>query len=591
MAEVDPVVVKTRRERYQQRKAALWQVRQGGGFDSHWRDIGDFILPRRTRFWQGDRNRGERRNQNIIDSTGTFTMRTLASGLHAGLTSPARPWMKLTTPDPDLAEFEPVKEWLHLVTQRMLTLFAQANLYNALPIVYGDMGTFATAAMAILPDDKDLFRCYPYPIGSYAIGLDKRGNAATFCRTYELTVSQVVEEFGRNTATRTIDWSVISDATHRAWNKGDYENPVQLTWIVQPNDEFDPSRLRSKYSLPWASCHFEDSAQDRFLRESGFKNFPVMCPRWDVNSPEDTYGENCPGMMMLGDVKQLQIMHRRKGQAIEKQVYPSLVGPTALRTQTTSLLAGNITYVDEGQHIGLRSIHEVNLNLADLTADIRETQYRIQRAGYEDLFLMLANQDQSRPSSQPITAREVDERHEEKLLALGPVLERTNDELLDPMVDRVFDMMQAAGLIPDPPDELDQVKLKVEYVSILSQAQKLVGVIGQDRFLQSTLPLVPVFPEVRHKIRIMQVVDDYGEMLGIDPRLIVPTEEAQQTANQEAQQQQAMAQAQQGQVAAKAMKDASQAKLANGDTALDRIAQGAGSQLSQAAPGQPGQAA
>ena len=40
-----------------------------------------------------------------------------------------------------------------------------------------------------------------------------------------------------------------------------------------------------------------------------------------------------------------------------------------------------------------------------------------------------------------ITAREIEERHEEKLLMLGPVLERLNDELLRPLIDRTFNIM------------------------------------------------------------------------------------------------------------------------------------------------------
>lgn len=111
----------SKRAQLEQLRAMLWTDRSS--FDAHWRDLGDFLLPRRTRFWAGDRNRGDKRNQNIIDSTATFATRTLASGLHAGLTSPARPWFKLTTPDPDLAEFKPVQEWLETVTQRMQVVF------------------------------------------------------------------------------------------------------------------------------------------------------------------------------------------------------------------------------------------------------------------------------------------------------------------------------------------------------------------------------------------------------------------------------------------------------------------------------------
>jgi hypothetical protein len=218
---------------------------------------------------------------------------------------------------------------------------------------------------------------------------------------------------------------------------------------------------------------------------------------------------------------------------------------------------------------GLRSIHDVTLSLADLTADIATVQYRIQRAGYEDLFLMLARSDDMR-GAQPVTAREIDERHEEKLLALGPVLERTNDELLDPIVDRVFQLMSAAGLLPPAPRELEGVDLKVEYISILSQAQKLIGVVGQDRFLQSISVIAQTDPRVLHKINTFKAVDNYQDMLGVDPALVKSDEEAQ--AEMDAQHQAAAGQAgaEQAVNIAKAGKLASETPL-SGDSALNKI--------------------
>lgn len=551
-------------------------------FDSHWKELADFLLPRRSRFWTGDRNRGDKRNQNIINSTGRYSARTLASGLHAGLTSPARPWMKLTTPDPDLADYGPVKEWLHIVTQRMLNVFAQTNLYNVLPIVYGDLGVFGTASMSILEDSKDLFRCYAYPIGSYAFGQDARGLVTTFVREYELTVRQVVTQFGVKPGSTDIDWSNISEWVKDLWRRGNFEESVSILWVVQPNEEADPTKLEAKY-LPWSSCHYEwgssttggmqpsDAAvtEGRLLRESGFRAFPIMGPRWDITA-EDTYGTDCPGMTALGDIRQLQIMERRKGQAIAKMIDPPLVGPSSLRTQKTSLLPGDITYVDvrEGQQ-GLKSIHDVTLRLTDLVMDIRGVEYRIQRAFYEDLFLMLARSDDQR-GMQPPTAREIDERHEEKLIALGPVLERTNDELLDPIVDRVYGLMDRAGLIPDAPDALNGVDLKVEYISILAQAQKLVGVVGQDRFVQSVLAMAPVLPGVLDKVNTNQVIDNYADMLGVDPRIVRTNDEADKIADDRAQQQKGMIAAEQAKNLLPAVAAAGKAPIADG-SALDNL--------------------
>lgn len=562
-----------RRTRYEQLRDALWTERAGGGFDADWKELGDWTMPRRTRFFTNDRNRGGRRNQNIINSTARFSARTLSSGLHAGLTSPARPWMKLTTPDPQLAKFKPVQEWLHLVSEMMLTVFATSNLYNVLPLVYLDMGVFATGGMAMVPDKRDLFRCYSYPLGSYALGLDERSKVSTFVRDYDLTVEQVIEQFGLQPNGRDIDWTNISTATKTLWDAGTRYAPVTVTWIVKKNELARPDRLESKY-LPFTSCHFERGSEEKkFLRESGFRTFPCMTPRWDTTG-EDSYGTDSPGMIALGDVKQLQIMERRKGQAIAKAVDPPLVGPSSLRMQKTSLLPGDITYQDvrDGMQ-GLKPIQEMRLDgLQFLTQDSDRVTYRIQRAFFEDLFLMLAREGEQGGS--PITAREVDERHEEKLLALGPVLERTNDELLDPIIDRAFQMMDTAGMIPPAPPELEGVELKAEYISILAQAQKLISVTGQDRFLQTTLGLVSVYPEVRNKVDINQAVDNYRDYLGVDPRIVRSNEQADALSAAQAKAQQAAADADNAMKAAKAARDASQAPV-TGDSALARVVQSA----------------
>jgi hypothetical protein len=56
--------------------------------------------------------------------------------------------------------------------------------------------------------------------------------------------------------------------------------------------------------------------------------------------------------------------------------------------------------------------------------------------------------------AEPRSAAAVDARREEKLINLGPVLERVYDEALDKIIDRVFGIMWRAGLFPPPPSEI-----------------------------------------------------------------------------------------------------------------------------------------
>jgi hypothetical protein len=567
---------------YEVQRASLLVERSS--FDAHYRELADHFLPIRTRFTTSRRNQGARRSTVLVDSTPRYAVRTLGSGMHAGLTSPARPWMKLTTPDPTLSESPAVKSWLHLVTLRMLTVFLRTNLYTALPTLYADVGVFGTGAMAMLEDQQDLFRCYNYPIGSYAMGINERGLVDTFTREWVMTVGNLVDTFDptHRAEKRSPNWAKFSTTVKQLYDRKAYDQPIDVCWFVGPNRDHEQQSLDYR-RFPIVSVHYErggtaygsDSAlsdRNRVLRESGFNEFPVLCPRWDVTG-EDTYGTDCPGMTALGDVKALQIMDKRMNQAVEKGITPPLTAPTSLRTQKTSLLPGDITYIDvrEGQQ-GVRAIHEIATNLEHMSVLIDKRQYRISKAFYEDLFLMLQTID-ARRGLQPATAREIEERHEEKLLALGPVLERMADELHDPMVDRSYAIMERAGLIPPPPPELEGVELKVEYISIMAQAQKSISLMGLDRFMQTAAAMKEVWPEIGYKVNARQSIDDYGDMTGINPNIIRSDEEADQLMQADAE---AQAQAQQAEQLPKigaGVKALGDTKLAGGGSVLDSVAE------------------
>jgi hypothetical protein len=519
------------RKELEKRRGALKMERDS--FVAHWRDVSDFIMPRRSRFTVTERNRGDRRNRKIIDSTATLAIRNLQAGMMSGLTSPARPWFNLTTPDPDLTEFGPVKNWLSEVTRRMRTVFLKSNVYNALPLLYCDEGLFGTAAMAVLEDDEDVIRAYTYPVGSYCIAQNHRHSVDTFMREWAMTVRQLVDRFGIDS---------VSSTTKNLYNRGEYEVWVNVAHIIFPNPDFDSNALEAKYKR-FSSVYWETGSNEgEVLDNSGFDEFPVMAPRWNLTG-EDVYGFS-PGMDALGDVQQLQAMQRRMIQAVDKMVMPPMVAPTSMQNKKASLLPGDITYVDGPQgQAGFRPVHEVRMPLQELQVLIQETQMRIKKCFYEDLFLMLANSDRRQ-----ITAREIDERHEEKLLMLGPVLERQNEDLLDPLIDRTFAVMARRGLLPSPPKELEGIDLKVEYISIMAQAQKMVATSSIERFLGFVGNVTASYPQAIDKVDLDQTIDEYADMTGVPPKIVRTDEdvaEIRKARAMAAEEQQRMAQFQQ----------------------------------------------
>jgi hypothetical protein len=136
------------------------------------------------------------------------------------------------------------------------------------------------------------------------------------------------------------------------------------------------------------------------------------------------------------------------------------------------------------------------------------------------------------------------------MVMIGPVLERIQYELLDPIIDRTFSVMSRAGVLPKPPPEIAGQNIDIEYVSMLLTAQLASATSGIERTLQLVGGLVGVDPGVMDNIDVDFAVQKYSNLMNNDPRLIRSPEALKQMRDQrakEAAQQQAAAQAEQAQ--------------------------------------------
>lgn len=516
---------------FEKRKERLKTERSS--FIALYRELSDNHLSYRGRFLSTDRNKGHKRNTKQYNNTSRLASRTLASGMMAGITSPARPWFRLGTSDPSLREDSAVRHWLFEVQTRMYEVFSQSNTYNMLHQLYSELGTFGTGAMGVFHDFENVIHCQTYTVGSYMLGANGRNVIDTFYREYEYTVGQCVKEFGIEN---------VSEHVRKMWKEGNTEAWIPIVHAIEPNDDRDRMSPLAR-NMPFRSVYYERGnnakQQNKFLRVSGFPMFKILTPRWDI-AGEDIYATDCPGMTALGDAKALQLGERKMYTALDKIVDPPLNIPVNMKNKVgKSLRPGEHVYTDSNEEV--KSIYgnwRPDIDKMMLVND--RTEQRIKRAFYEDLFLMLAQSDRRQ-----ITAREVAEKHEEKLLMLGPVLERLHKELLDPLIDITFDQLQRHGVLPVPPEQLQNVDLKVEYISVLAQAQRLVAVGSVERLAGFAGELSAVWPEARHKIDAMQMIDQYADSLGTPPDVVRSDDVAEGFAEAEKQaaaQQQAAAQ-------------------------------------------------
>lgn len=503
-----------------------------------WLEISRYITPASGRFLTQDSptNLSRSRWNRIYNNTATRAANILAAGLMSGMTDPASQWFALTTGDPKLDSSPAVKQYVDDVQRIMEMAFTRTNTYQALHHGWREVGTMGVMAIVILEDPANGFYCVPLVAGEYAIGVNFRGEPDTLYRRFSMTAGQLVSKYGRK---------VVGRNVLMCYDQKEFDKRFRVIHAIEPRFDRDPTKIDNR-NMPWRSVVMlldGNDEGDGILEESGYNEFPAVVGRWGA-SGSDIYSEEAPGMVALGDVKQLQHQELQKGNALDYQVDPPKILPTSAKDKEIDFLPGGISYVDvpTSSH-QVQSAFNVNLNLQHLTADMAEVMQRINQAFNVDLFLMLSG------STKNMTATEVAERHEEKLMMLGPVLSRLNHEVLRPLIERCFNILQRAGQIPPAPPELVGQQLNIEYTSMLARSQRAIRANGLTQFLGMVGQIAQFKPEVLTKINPFQAVNEYADYYSVAPSVVVPDEEAQAAiqAQQQAAQQQAQAeQMQQG---------------------------------------------
>lgn len=506
----------------QRRVNSMVNERKSNGWDSHYRELAEHISPWKSRFMTSDRNKGQKRDTKILDATARLSNRTLSAGLMSGLTNPARPWFKLETFDSDMLEFEPVKLWLERYEYVMNTILQRSNFYQLLPNLYNELGAFGIGAMSIMEDFDDVILGTNFTVGEYAVGYDKRGKCNAFTREYETTVEEVVSQFG---------YEKCSAQTKLKYDRGDYDDEVTCYHLMEANHD-EKIFLGMGQGRPFRNVYWEKGALDKresdevFLSAKGMFEMGVIAPRWDTNSG-DIYG-NGPGQDALAIIKQVQVMEKRKLNKLEKHNNPSMKGPASLRNERTSSLPGDMTYVPDNANTKYEPSYMIDGNIEPISREIAIKNQAIEECFYVPVFQKMINDERN----QRATAREIAEIHEEKLLAMGPVLNRLNYEGFDPMILRVSRIMERAAangkLLPPPPPEMKGAPISVRYVSILAQAQRMVDVQVIERNATFVTTMGAAYPDALDRFDFDNAIDQYQEITGAPVSLVVPLAKAKQ---------------------------------------------------------------
>ncbi len=520
-------------ERYKTLKA------QRVTWEDHWQDIADYFLPRKANITI-KHTKGDKRHDQIYDGTATHALELLSASLNGMLTNTISPWFVLKFRNEMVNNNDEAVEWLESCAKIMQQVFARSNFQQEIFELYHELLAFGTSAMFITDDVKDDLRFKTIHISEIFITEDDKGLVDSLTRRFHLKNKNIPLMYPDADLPR----SILSDI-----DKAPYDEAVILH-SVYPSDT--PMGYDNSKNMDYQSCHVHEKT-GTLLRESGFKEFPYVVPRYLKSSSNEIYGRS-PAMNALPDTKMLNTMSKVSIKAAQKQIDPPLMVPDDGFILPIRTVPGGLNFYRAGTR---ERIEPLNIGSNNPIGIQMEEQRR--KAVRENFFVdqLMTVQGQN------MTATEVMQRTEEKMRLLGPVLGRLQSELLQPLITRSFNLLLKNNKLPLIPEEIGDQDVEIEYVSPLAKAQKtneLSSIMRGIEIFGSMQNIAPVFDHLDTD----GLVNHIKDVLGLPAKIMRSKAEVQSIREQKQQAEMQQMQLQQAQqVADTAGKIAPALKVAN----------------------------
>jgi len=497
---------------------------QRKNWESHWQQLADYLAPRKADITK-KRTDGDKRTELIYDGTAIHASELLTASLHGMMTSASSPWFELKFSEEELNQTDEAKEWLESAQSVMYDAFERSNFQEQIHELYSDLVVFGTGVMFIESNNDDGLRFQTRHIAECYLSEDQHGRVDTVIRKYKMVGRDVRKMFGENLSKDMFDR--IADDPYQT---------VELLHFVMPRDDFDPS-MSDNLNMPFLSCYI-DHQNEHLISEGGFREFPYVAPRFLKASYEIGYGRS-PGMTSLPDVKMLQEMAKTTIEASQKAINPPMLVPDDGFVMPVRVTPGGLNFYRSGTRDRIEPL--ITAQATPLGLDI-ENQRReaIRQAFYVDQLLLR--------ESPNMTATEVISRNEEKMRLLGPVLGRLQRELLQPLIQRSFNLLKEQKVFAPAPEFLRENAIGIEYVSPMAKAQRQGQIDSTMRMFEILTPLAQLDPNIFDFVDMDGLVKFVAKTVGTPAAVLRGEAEVLQLREQRSvvqQQQQELAQAQQ----------------------------------------------
>jgi hypothetical protein len=464
--------------------------------EATWQEIMENCVPRK-----GDiliqLTPGDKRGNELFDSTAITSLQLLTGALHSMLTNQTTRFFDLVFGDPYLDDDDEVQRWLQIVANKMYAVINGSNFQTEVHELYLDECSIGTACMFIGEHEDRVVHFNARSMKEIYCKENNLGLIDIVHREFKWDIRQIIQEFGEDS---------ISENMRRLYKSGNDDEFCILHAVEPESDSGKYFGFKSIYLL---------KEEKHILNRKGFKEFPFVVPRWTKTTGE-TYGRG-PGGDVLPDVKMVNKMMEDMIKAANKNLDPSMAVVDDGVIGKVRLTPGGLTVVRAGLEDPIRPLIPGGIRMEFTDRLIESVQAKI-RAGFYVDQLQLNNGPQ-------MTATEVNQRTEEKLRLMGPVLGRQHFEFLRPLIERVFGIMVRKGLIPEAPEKISGKRFDVKYSSLIARAQRMNDAGNLTRAIAAASPIINAIPSTLDNINGDRAVRDIFEKHGVEQKVMNDTNE------------------------------------------------------------------
>jgi hypothetical protein len=543
---------------------------------SWWRTCGDiarFELPRRFHYWltENDYQRGIRKDGAILNNTATLDGETCAGGVMTVCTDPDRQWLKLGAP-PGVEVDRVGQIFFDDLTERLRFVQDRTSFYESLSQYYEDLVFFGTGVAMDYEDKENIFVSTNPCSGEYCLTSAADGESGELFIEERKTVEQIVNQFGlENCPNEVVNaWRQKGGALEQEFVVG---RAIEPNFAIVGEGGSDVGRLPGHFS--WREIYWViGRAGTGPLSVAGFHEKPFAASQWHRVS-NDPYGRG-PGWTVLGDTIELQILTAREAELVEKMARPPMSAPVGLKNEPHSTKPDHVTYYDAQTGAPqFKPVYEPNpQGLMAIRGAIEGAQDRIHRGMHADLFRMIQELSDRKGD---VTATEIDALREERLMQLGSVIGRVYRYGIRPRIERQLSILRRRGLYPQIPQSLAKVPLQIEFISMLTLAQRAgaVGSIERTFSFAQAVGADPRFADSGDVLDADEAVREAASLRGAPSRIIRGAADVKKIRAARQQQVQAAQQAATAQAAVAGAHQLSQTSMSS-DNALGAMLKGPG---------------